>query len=52
MRAALGERARIVTVEQGGHGMCLGNGNARGDRAVSDFLVTGRRPARDTHCPN
>ncbi|MFF8961962.1 alpha/beta hydrolase [Streptomyces globisporus] len=52
MRAALGERARMVTVGQGGHGMYLGNGNACGDRAVSDFLVTGKRPARDTHCPN
>ncbi|MEU4176995.1 alpha/beta hydrolase [Streptomyces sp. NPDC026589] len=52
MRAALGERARMVTVGQGGHGMYLGNGNACGDRAVSDFLVTGKRPARDVHCPN
>ncbi|MFD5201908.1 alpha/beta hydrolase [Streptomyces sp. NPDC058375] len=52
MRAALGERARMVTVGQGGHGMYLGNGNACGDRAVSDFLVTGKRPGRDTHCPN
>lgn len=52
MRAALGERARMVTVERGGHGMYLGNGNACGDRVVSDFLVTGQRPARDTHCPN
>ncbi|MFD3749550.1 alpha/beta hydrolase [Streptomyces cyaneofuscatus] len=52
MRAALGERARMVTVERGGHGMYLGNGNACGDRVVSDFLVTGKRPARDTHCPN
>ncbi|MFI1223838.1 MULTISPECIES: alpha/beta hydrolase [unclassified Streptomyces] len=52
MRAALGERARMVTVGQGGHGMYLGNGNACGDRAVSDFLITGKRPARDTHCPN
>ncbi|MFF8432999.1 alpha/beta hydrolase [Streptomyces bacillaris] len=52
MRAALGERARMVTVERGGHGMYLGNGNACGDRVVSDFLVTGERPARDTHCPD
>lgn len=52
MRGALGERARMVTVERGGHGMYLGNGNACGDRVVSDFLVTGKRPARDAHCPN
>ncbi|MFF7181868.1 alpha/beta fold hydrolase [Streptomyces sp. NPDC008121] len=52
MRAALGERARLVTVDQGGHGMYLGNGNACGDRAVTEFLRSGERPARDTYCAN
>ncbi|MCT4356865.1 alpha/beta hydrolase [Streptomyces sp. Je 1-79] len=52
MRAALGDRARLVTVDQGGHGMYLGNGNACGDRAVTEFLRTGERPARDTYCAN
>lgn len=52
MREALGDRARLVTVEQGGHGLYLGNGNACGDRTVTEFLTTGRRPARDTNCPN
>ncbi|MFF8258890.1 alpha/beta hydrolase [Streptomyces virginiae] len=52
MREALGGRARMVTVEQGGHGLYLGNGNACGDRAVTDYLTTGRRPARDTYCAN
>lgn len=52
MRAALGERAVLVTVEQGGHGVYLGNGNACGDAAVTRFLTTGTRPARDTDCPN
>ncbi len=52
MREALGGRARMVTVEQGGHGLYLGNGNACGNRAVTQFLTTGRRPARDTHCAN
>ncbi|MFD7321934.1 alpha/beta hydrolase [Streptomyces sp. NPDC059875] len=52
MRAALGERARLVTVDQGGHGMYLGNGNACGNRAVTEFLRTGVRPASDTHCAN
>ncbi|WP_137994242.1 alpha/beta hydrolase [Streptomyces vilmorinianum] len=50
MRAALGERARLVTVDQGGHGMYLGNGNACGDRAVTAFLRDGVRPAADTYC--
>ncbi|MFA7764050.1 alpha/beta hydrolase [Streptomyces sp. NPDC048723] len=52
MREALGDRARLVTVEQGGHGLYLGNGNACGDRAVTEFLTSGRRPARDTDCAN
>ncbi|MFF3317596.1 alpha/beta hydrolase [Streptomyces sp. NPDC003035] len=50
MRAALGERARLVTVDQGGHGMYLSNGNACGDRAVTAFLRTGVRPERDAYC--
>ncbi|MGW2281846.1 alpha/beta hydrolase [Streptomyces sp. NPDC001770] len=50
MRAALGAQARLVTVEHGGHGMYLGNGNTCGDRTVSTFLTTGRRPARDAYC--
>ncbi|MFW6691148.1 alpha/beta hydrolase [Streptomyces sp. MAR4 CNX-425] len=51
MRAALGDRARLVTVDSGGHGSYLANGNACGDRAVTAFLTTGRRPAADTFCP-
>ncbi|MDK9498093.1 alpha/beta hydrolase [Streptomyces katrae] len=52
MREALGDRAVLVTVEQGGHGVYLGNGNACGDRTVTRFLTTGERPARDTSCAN
>ncbi|GAA4909384.1 alpha/beta hydrolase [Streptomyces coeruleoprunus] len=50
MRAALGDRARLVSVDRGGHGVYLGNGNACGDRAVTDFLRTGTRPAADVRC--
>ncbi|MBT2395959.1 alpha/beta hydrolase [Streptomyces sp. ISL-100] len=50
MRKALGDRARLVTVEHGGHGVYLGNGNACGDREVTTFLTTGGRPARDIYC--
>ncbi|CAM5430950.1 alpha/beta hydrolase [Streptomyces abikoensis] len=50
MREALGDRARLVSVDAGGHGVWLDTGNACSDRAVSDFLVTGKRPARDTLC--
>ncbi|WP_329117822.1 alpha/beta hydrolase [Streptomyces sp. NBC_01353] len=52
MRRALGDRARLVTVDHGGHGMYLGNGNACGDAAVTRFLRTGERPASDTYCAN
>ncbi|MGW4744155.1 alpha/beta hydrolase [Streptomyces sp. NPDC004290] len=50
MRAALGDRARLVSVDAGGHGVYLGNGNACGDRAVTRFLTEGVRPARDVLC--
>lgn len=52
MREALGDRARLVTVEKGGHGVYLGEGNACGDRAVTAFLTSGERPGRDTYCAN
>jgi pimeloyl-ACP methyl ester carboxylesterase len=50
MRAALGDRARMVTVDSGGHGAYLANGNACGDRTVSTFLAHGSRPHHDTSC--
>nr|WP_308402202.1 alpha/beta hydrolase [Streptomyces telluris] len=50
MRAALGDRARLVSVDAGGHGVWLDTGNACSDRVVSRFLVTGQRPAGDTLC--
>lgn len=50
MREALGDRARLVSVDQGGHGMYLGNGNACGDSKVTTFLKTGERPERDVYC--
>ncbi|CAM5520624.1 alpha/beta hydrolase [Streptomyces viridifaciens] len=51
LRAAFGDRARMVTVDSGGHDVYLANGNACGDAAVTDFLVTGRRPSEDVFCP-
>ncbi|MEV7725084.1 alpha/beta hydrolase [Streptomyces sp. NPDC087917] len=50
MREALGDRAVLVTVERGGHGAYLGNGNPCGDATVTRFLTTGERPAADTTC--
>lgn len=50
MRQALGGRAALVALGHGGHGAYLGNGNACGDRTVTAFLTTGRRPRQDTYC--
>ncbi|MER8184272.1 alpha/beta hydrolase [Kitasatospora sp. NPDC094015] len=51
LRHALGDRARMVTVDSGGHDAYLANGNACGDALVTTFLTTGHRPTTDTHCP-
>lgn len=51
LRAAFGERARLVTADQGGHVAYLNGANQCGNQAVSDYLATGRRPAHDTFCP-
>ncbi|WP_323181042.1 alpha/beta hydrolase [Streptomyces sp. NBC_01142] len=50
MRRALADRARLVTVGQGGHSIHLANGNACGDRTVTEFLTAARRPERDAYC--
>jgi pimeloyl-ACP methyl ester carboxylesterase len=50
MRSALGGRARLVSVDSGGHQSYLQNGNACGDAAVTAFLVTGTRPVTDMLC--
>ncbi|MFC8712992.1 alpha/beta hydrolase [Streptomyces sp. NPDC057197] len=50
LRAALGRRAVMVTVDSIGHDAYLANGNPCGDRTVSRFLATGQRPAGDVYC--
>ncbi|MEU3711895.1 alpha/beta hydrolase [Streptomyces catenulae] len=50
-RRALGGRARLVTVGQGGHVAYLTGTNACGNHAVTAYLVSGERPAHDTFCP-
>ncbi|WP_327305525.1 alpha/beta hydrolase [Streptomyces sp. NBC_01298] len=52
MREALGSRARLLTVDHGGHGVYLGNGNACSDHTVTAYLTTGERPLRDSVCPS
>ncbi|MEV3873413.1 alpha/beta hydrolase [Streptomyces sp. NPDC049906] len=51
MRRALGERARMVSVDAGGHGAYLTTGNSCADRTVTAFLTTGVRPSTDVRCP-
>ncbi|MEV0322589.1 alpha/beta hydrolase [Streptomyces sp. NPDC050658] len=50
MRAALGERATLVTVDATGHDAYLKNGNACGDEVVTRYLATGQLPERDARC--
>lgn len=51
LRRAFGDRARLVSVDQGGHGVYLAAGNACADRIGTDFLLTGARPRMDVTCP-
>ncbi|GLF95833.1 alpha/beta hydrolase [Streptomyces yaizuensis] len=50
LREALGSRARLVSVDRGGHGVYLGVGGACSTELVTRFLTTGQRPAADVHC--
>jgi pimeloyl-ACP methyl ester carboxylesterase len=50
LRAAFGDRARMVTADQGGHGAYLFGPNQCANTAVTGFLVTGSRPAHDLSC--
>lgn len=52
LRRQLGDRARLVAVDQGGHGAYLFGGNACAQRVGTDFLVRGARPAKDLTCPS
>nr|WP_116203618.1 alpha/beta hydrolase [Amycolatopsis circi] len=49
-REAFGSRARMVTVDQGGHGVGLPYLNSCGFAAVTDYLVHGTRPEADKFC--
>jgi pimeloyl-ACP methyl ester carboxylesterase len=49
-RRAFGDRARMVTVDEGGHGVFLVGANACGNAAVVAYLRDGVRPAADTTC--
>ncbi|WP_328605685.1 alpha/beta hydrolase [Amycolatopsis sp. NBC_00345] len=50
-RAAFGNRARMVTVDAGGHGVYLvGPDNTCASDAVTGYLVNGQLPAHDQFC--
>ncbi|WP_219807472.1 alpha/beta hydrolase [Streptomyces sp. SM14] len=50
MREALGDRARMITADQGGHLAYLKHDNPCANDIVTEFLVTGERPEEDVHC--
>ncbi|MER6191051.1 alpha/beta hydrolase [Streptomyces cyaneofuscatus] len=50
LRQALGQRARMVTVDQGGHGVYPFGANTCANEAATRFLTTGKRPAGDLRC--
>ncbi|MFE9383642.1 alpha/beta hydrolase [Streptomyces sp. NPDC007025] len=51
LRQALGDRARMVLVDQGGHGVYPFGGSTCANDATTAFLTTGKRPAGDRTCP-
>ncbi|WP_158887861.1 alpha/beta hydrolase [Amycolatopsis anabasis] len=52
MRGALGDRARLVSADQGGHGTYLFTENACVTNAATTFLVHGTLPKNDVYCGN
>ncbi|MCP2096656.1 MULTISPECIES: alpha/beta hydrolase [Actinosynnema] len=50
MRRALGDRAAMITVDQGGHGAYLVGKNACANDKVTAYLLGGKRPAHDVRC--
>lgn len=51
LRAALGKRARLVMVDQGGHGVYGVTSNACAHDAANAFLAHGTLPRTDQKCP-
>ncbi|WP_369371611.1 alpha/beta hydrolase [Promicromonospora sp. Populi] len=50
LRRAFGDRARIVTADEGGHLTYLRLGNTCLDDIATEFLRTGERPEQDVAC--
>ncbi|GAB6902668.1 alpha/beta hydrolase [Kineosporia succinea] len=50
LRVAFGVRARMVTIDQGGHGVYGFGANRCGSDAMNTYLATGERPRQDVFC--
>jgi pimeloyl-ACP methyl ester carboxylesterase len=50
MRKALGNRARMITADEGGHGAYLLTGNACLNDLTTKFLTDGTKPDNDVRC--
>ncbi|ASR37586.1 hydrolase [Prauserella marina] len=50
LRQAFGQRATMVTADQGGHGVYPFGPNTCANDAVTTFLTTGQRPEHDRAC--
>ncbi|MFI1170040.1 alpha/beta hydrolase [Streptomyces melanogenes] len=50
LRRALGDRATMVTADQGGHGVYPFGRNTCANHTVTAFLTDGQRPAEDLTC--
>jgi pimeloyl-ACP methyl ester carboxylesterase len=50
LRQKFGQRARLVTAEESGHGVYVVGGNACALNLTTSYLVDGSMPARDTTC--
>lgn len=51
MHTALGQRSRMVRVDQGGHAIYLLSPNTCANTQVTNYLVTGVLPSTDQFCP-
>src|SRR5205085_3184980 len=51
MRDALHRRSRLVTVDQGGHGVYIVTPNACAGDIATAFLIGGSLPSSDPFCP-
>jgi adenosylmethionine-8-amino-7-oxononanoate aminotransferase len=51
MHTALGQRSRLVSVDQGGHGVYLLTPNVCANNTVTAYFANGAFPSSDISCP-